>query len=133
MSPSLPRLVATFHGAPILFNCTEEENETVLGLLHSPLLVLHAKIDELRADAAILGKLHMHFEKKFHDMMKMAFLECGSLMTISRVPSTRPRTRCVPSYVIWKYWLMDIYRFYLSFHSFQRFPWSILHSSIPSY
>ncbi|KAF8134516.1 RHD3/Sey1 [Boletus edulis] len=48
------------------FNCTEEENETALGSLRiRAWLALRAKIDELTADTAILGKLRMHFEERF--------------------------------------------------------------------
>ncbi|KAN0091284.1 RHD3/Sey1 [Tylopilus felleus] len=48
------------------FNCTEEENGTALGSLHMRAwLALRAKIDELTADTAILGKLRMHFEERF--------------------------------------------------------------------
>lgn len=62
----VPYLVTIFHGSPIAFNCTEEENETALGSLRiRAWLVLRAKIDELTADTAILGKLRMHFEERF--------------------------------------------------------------------
>ncbi|KAF8557636.1 root hair defective 3 GTP-binding protein [Imleria badia] len=61
-----PYLVAIFHGSHVAFNCTEEENETALGSLRMRAwLVLRAKIDELTADTAILGKLRLHFEERF--------------------------------------------------------------------
>ncbi|KAI9571146.1 RHD3/Sey1 [Boletus coccyginus] len=48
------------------FNCTEEENQTALGSLRMRTwLALRAKVDELTADTAILGKLRMHFEERF--------------------------------------------------------------------
>lgn len=65
MSPPLPHLVAIFHES-VAFNCTEEENETALGSLRTRTwLALRAKIDELTADTAILGKLRTHFEERF--------------------------------------------------------------------
>jgi hypothetical protein len=65
VSTPLPRVVAIFHES-VAFNCTEEENGTALGSLRTRAwLALRAKIDELTADTAILGKLRMHFEERF--------------------------------------------------------------------
>ncbi|KAH0827997.1 RHD3/Sey1 [Lanmaoa asiatica] len=48
------------------FNCTEEEDANALSSLRTRAwLSLRAKIDELTADTAILGKLRMHFEESF--------------------------------------------------------------------
>ncbi|KAG6375499.1 protein SEY1 [Boletus reticuloceps] len=64
--PPFPHLVAIFICCSVAFNCTEEENESALGSLRiRAWLALRAKIDELTADTAILGKLRMHFEERF--------------------------------------------------------------------
>lgn len=58
--------VAFFHKFAVAFNCTEEENANALSSLRTRAwLVLRAKIDELTADTAILGKFRMHFEERF--------------------------------------------------------------------
>lgn len=66
MRSPLFRLVANFHECPVAFNCTEEEDANALSSLRiRAWLALRAKIDELTADTAILGKLRMHFEERF--------------------------------------------------------------------
>lgn len=65
MRPPFPHL-ASFHKSPVAFNCTEEEDANALSSLRTRAwLALRAKIDELTADTAILGKLRMHFEERF--------------------------------------------------------------------
>lgn len=59
-------LVSILNESLVAFNCTEEENAIALSSLRiRAWLALRAKVDELTADTAILGKLRMHFEERF--------------------------------------------------------------------